>query len=492
MKSSFCTDIKYVFDSLNEYVRYTHFKSNMHLDASINGETDFDILVDRQSQEEFVSIMLSNNFVRMKTAVVNSYEAVEDWIGFSVEHSCLIHFHVHWEFVVGLPHVKQYIIPIAQRVLEDSKIVNIGGVNIRTVSPEMELQILVIRSLLKFRKRELPRMLLTKRILAPDFEAELAWLDTQMAGEKISSQNLYYSSLEITQVLSLIKNNSVFRYLICVISYRKCVKNFLVLNTIEVLMSRYRNEFCKRLLPRIFSVHRTVKRSPQAGGLSIHLVGIDGAGKTSLQNNLCDLLSKKVDIKRVYFGVGAGKKSWHRTLLENVRYRSSAIKNHQSNTFETPNLRFTKKFKRSLHAISIALEKRSKLKQVIDLRSKGFIVICDRYPQLQTEGINDGYILDEHNFSSGIWKSIYLLERKILKTFEHYHCDVLFILKISPKNAYLRKKEETIEFLEQKQNAFSLIVNADQRAKTIITLDAMKSTKNLVFDVMTIIWKYLN
>ena len=145
-----------------------------------------------------------------------------------------------------------------------------------------------------------------------------------------------------------------------------------------------------------------------------------------------------------------------------------------------------------MHVISIALVKRSKLKQVIDLRSKGFIVICDRYPQLHTEGINDGYILDGHNFSSGIWKSIYLLERKILKIFEHYHCDVLFILKISPKNAYLRKKEETIEFLEQKQNAFSLIVNADQRAKTIITLDAMKSTKNLVFDVMTIIWKYFN
>jgi hypothetical protein len=491
MKSSFCTDIKNVFDSLNEYVRYAHFKSNMHLDASVNGETDFDILVDRQSQEEFVSIMLVNNFVRMKTAVVNSYEAVEDWIGFSVEHSCLIHFHVHWEFVVGQPHVKQYSIPIAQRVLEDTKIVSIGGVNIRTVSPEMELQILVIRSLLKFRKRELPRILLNKRILAPDFDAELAWLDTQTLGKKISEQNLYYSSLEITQVLSLIENNSVFRYLLCVISYRKCVKDFLILNTIEVLMSRYWNEFCKRLLPRIFFVHRTVKRSPQAGGLSMHLVGIDGAGKSSLQASLHKMLGKKLDVRSVYFGLGSGKKSWHRAILEIGRRKSTRVQSIGTSNTSHSGLGLVKKIKRAVYAVSVATEKRSKLKQVIALRSMGFIVICDRYPQLQSIGLNDGYILDDQNFSYGIWKLFYNLERKIMSVFERYYCDVLFFMEISAETAYDRKREESIDILEQKRHQLTKIVESDSRARRTVSLDSGASPSRLTYEVVSVIWKYL-
>lgn len=481
-----------VFSSLNDKVRYAHFKSNMHLDASLKGETDFDILVDRRDQEAFVKIMLENNFVRMRTASVNRYEGVEDWVAFSDQSLRIIHFHIHWDFVVGQPNVKQYCLPMSDIILRSVTTRNIDGTMIKCVTPSMELEILIIRSYLKFRKRDLLRYVVTQKVLASDLNIEFNWLMSQMNEISLDAQKLRFSSLPVIDSIRVLKSNKIYKYLIYVWLLRNEYKNFRVFSPLEVLFKRYWSELQKRLVSNLIKGNRAVKRTPNAGGLTVHFVGIDGAGKSTIQNALHDLLGKKVDVAKIYFGIGDGEKSWHRNLLEFFVSKNKYTKHKNNCVKKTIKLSSFKKFKRSIYAISIAMEKRSKLRKLLKLRAKGFIIICDRYPQFLIERDNDGFILDKENFNTGLWRFTYGLEQKIMKSFEQYHCDILFLLDISAKNAYDRKGEEPIEFLEQKNKSLRLIIENDNRAKDIVMLDAMTHHDDLMRKVSSVIWRYLH
>ena len=50
------------FREMNERVVYCHFKSNEHLEKSVNGKTDFDLLIQKESASEFESLLLEKGF----------------------------------------------------------------------------------------------------------------------------------------------------------------------------------------------------------------------------------------------------------------------------------------------------------------------------------------------------------------------------------------------------------------------------------------------
>jgi hypothetical protein len=53
-------------------------------------------------------------------------------------------------------------------------------------------------------------------------------------------------------------------------------------------------------------------------------------------------------------------------------------------------------------ALSLSLEKRAKLRRMIEARNRGMIIICDRYAQAEFPGFNDGPLL--HDFGSSRWR----------------------------------------------------------------------------------------
>jgi hypothetical protein len=63
-----------------EGVVYCHWKSNEHLDASMVGATDFDLLVDRRDALAVAKIFTQMNIKPFVVAPFHQYPGVEDYV----------------------------------------------------------------------------------------------------------------------------------------------------------------------------------------------------------------------------------------------------------------------------------------------------------------------------------------------------------------------------------------------------------------------------
>ncbi|MDH5236692.1 MAG: AAA family ATPase [Acidimicrobiia bacterium] len=132
-------------------------------------------------------------------------------------------------------------------------------------------------------------------------------------------------------------------------------------------------------------------------GLVVAIIGPDGSGKSSLSAELADSLGGE----RLYFGSGDGSSSWLRWPLKTTRRLVEWIKPPTTTAAEPattsagspPARPPIQRAARALWALTLAREKAAKLNRAQRLRARGRVVVCDRYPQNQVAGINDGPLL---------------------------------------------------------------------------------------------------
>lgn len=140
-----------LFQVLNESsIRYCHWKSNCNLDRSLAGLTDIDLLVDRRQSRQFKQILFELNVKPILSRPGKQYSAIEDYLGFDETSGRFFHFHIHYQLVLGERYVKNYRLPLEDAVL-DSAVYQDG---VKVTEPALEVVILAIRALLKYRIRD--------------------------------------------------------------------------------------------------------------------------------------------------------------------------------------------------------------------------------------------------------------------------------------------------------------------------------------------------
>ena len=111
--------VQNLIEELDKYnICYVHFKSNEHLDESVEGYTDFDILIDRKSSQRYEECLLKLNFKRFVSPQRGSYTGVDDWIGFDDETGRLVHLHTHYQLVTGKAGYKNIVLPWSDIALQ--------------------------------------------------------------------------------------------------------------------------------------------------------------------------------------------------------------------------------------------------------------------------------------------------------------------------------------------------------------------------------------
>ena len=67
--------INQLFQNFNRHdIRYSHWKSNEHLDAAVNGDTDLDILFDKNQEQRVIEILKSNKFYLFEAVWYRKYK----------------------------------------------------------------------------------------------------------------------------------------------------------------------------------------------------------------------------------------------------------------------------------------------------------------------------------------------------------------------------------------------------------------------------------
>jgi hypothetical protein len=166
-------------------IRYCHWKSNLRLEHGLLGKTDLDLLVDPSQAVLLQSVLTEQNIKLVLAPPGKRYPGIEDYLGFDYKTGSLFHLHVHYLLVLGEQFVKNYHIPLEKHFLNST--VSVGGwINIPT--PELELSVLCLRALLKYRDRDALKDILAIRSsgLPSHILNELDWLFRQTTMNTLS------------------------------------------------------------------------------------------------------------------------------------------------------------------------------------------------------------------------------------------------------------------------------------------------------------------
>ena len=481
-----------LFEALNQDgVLYCNFKSSAQVAAGLEGSTDLDVLCD-SGQIELIAVLLARHgFRRFPAHPSRAYPGVEDFFATDERTGRLLHLHLHYRLIVGERFFKNYRLPwerefLAKRVLDEST-------GVFVADPGLEWLLLVCRSALKIRWRDRPiARVASGRGESGALRSEHSWLAARVdpvapiehARRLLGPRAADLVRLAIAEDLTfkrlkrlrrdLLLSPAVFR------GYRR----------VPALGHRWARELRwvvgtinRRYLHRPFPY----SRSGPGGGTVIAVIGSDGAGKSSVSEMLYSWLAGKIDVIPIYFGSGQGQSSilrWPmRVVLERTRGRTSS-------TSMDPEQRRTRNIglARAMWALALAREKRWKLRMMVRARERGFVVICDRYPQTQADGVNDGPLLWTWRESPArVKRALARWEDAIYKLAETIPPDVVVRLNVTQETAAARRPGD-----DPKELAFrtQLVRNLrfDNASSGVIDIDAEDDLAAVMLEVKRRLW----
>jgi thymidylate kinase len=493
--------VRRLLDRLHqEDIEYCHWKSNKHVLQGMIGETDLDVLVAKKNFLLVSEVLCQTGYKRVSTVNSCKYSGVEDYLAMEPSTGKLVHIHLHYRLVLGEPHLKGYRVPWEHIVLSSRIFLTQFG--IFTSCPEVEMILLFVRAALKLRMRN--------RILArfgqsypnKDIVSEFLWLKeridfnrcqeyaAQMLGEKsttcikniLGENRLTYNEIKNFRILAMDLLRNYRSYGVVYSNIRRWQRE--AIWAFGVMNKRYLH------LPIPF------RRTPPAGGLVVALVGCDGSGKSTQIKSIVKWLSWKLDVLPIYFGSGDGSSSilrWPLKLIAHIITRRGRRANFSPQVTNGLSFRdrnhnsWYKRLGRVPWAFFLALEKKKKMRIITRARNRGLIVICDRFPQNQVKGFNDGPLLANLAISKFRWMRRFAAwEESCYATAKMAMPDIVVKLHVTPEVAFSRKPEMALTEIQKRIDAVRLL-QFDSNT-TVFHINATEPLEQVTLRIKQNIW----
>jgi len=462
-------------------VRYCHWKSNEHLDESLVGEGDLDILIAREDSLRAEAVFAKLGFKHFLAVPTKRYNGITDFVGFDDKSGRLVHLHTHYCLTLGMHRLKDYRLPWEDELLRTVAPAS-GQTPIPLPSPEAEMLMLLVRNCLKIRIRDRLLPGLHARTLMNDFEPDRVWLHEQIDMPKLESLNKKWLNPGLWPQVKAIAESPCDRKAILRLK-KGVLRQLSIFRTYSPLGSFFRVK--QRELAWIIGVinkrylhwPRPWGRTATTGGIIVCILGADGAGKSTLTKAIVRWLIFKLDAIPVYMGTGKGLISFLRKpliFLRNILIKPNrrdsaddAEKSVESATGKTSKS-FVAKVGLLPWGIVLALEKRNKLRKIWRASNRGMVVVTDRYPQAQIHGFNDGPVLQIFHESPWGWlRAISHWELGIYKITDRVCPDLVIKLDVPLETALARKSDMSREEIDKRIKAVAAM-SFPERTKVVV------------------------
>lgn len=475
---------------------YCHWKSNEHLLPALEGDTDLDMLFMPEQRNVIDRVLNECGIKRFRSTFLSQYNAIEDYIGFDEAEAKIWHLHLHYRLTIGEKHLKSYTItPWTKKILQ-FRIQS--SMNCYSSCPEHELLLLYIRMSLKLRFADY------FGTISRDDITEINWLVERVDWDKfrvLSSDMISSNSAEMIKDIAekrCYKKSVLFKLKKAI---RKELRPFTYYSGIGASITSYIRTIYSNIesVNRHFGLNssRPMRRVSPSGGCVIAFIGSDGAGKTTTINYIKKEFGKKLDIKTAYLGSGDGECSFIRKPMRFVAKRVGgkglglAVEKEYSSKGSEEHISIKSRLysiAKVIWAITLANEKKSKLKRVTKARNRGMLVLIDRYPQCEYPGYGDGPLLSKYkNSSNGILAYFAKKEFCIYQSAELNSPDLFVKLTVPTDIAIQRKPEMTEDEINKKRDAVLNIF----KENNCVVIDTSVDKKVSFSKVMKSIWGVL-
>ena len=381
-------------------LRYCHWKSNEHLDAAVMGTTDLDILFETRRTDDLNAILARHGYRRFQAHALTAYPAIEDYLAVDPDAGTLVHLHAHFRLTLGEKYLKGYRLPWETAILADRRFD--AGAGAWAASPEMELLLLIVRDALKWRLRSGAKALLGRSGTGGDVAREFDWLRAWVEPDRVVRYAVDLigpsAGAAVRRVLEEGLTDGARRSLRPVV--RRGLQRHRSYGALSAFGLRHVREavwVAGGLSKRVFRWAVPLRRVAPRGGIAVAFLGPDGAGKSTACTDTAAWLGQKLDVVPIYFGSGDGKASVLRMPLIAARRVVDALSGRTRTVEERRSGGRGRLRGLALipWALTLAAEKRGKLRRMVRARNRGMIVICDRFSQNQVLGMNDGPLLSD-------------------------------------------------------------------------------------------------
>lgn len=448
-KKQILDDLKY-FNSKNQ--KLIIWKSFDRLDESIFGKTDFDLLLMEGNFQTLLPLLKERGWAKFEAEKWRSFEKIHDFFKIIQDrnnNNFVIHFHIHEVVRTGERFTKSLIFNSKEF---KNKIIEVEG--FKTVEDEFDYKLKIIRAAFK-----------------------LTFFDLIIALIRFNKTSIYKFRNEIlkTPNLSMNGENDIFsEYL-----HESSLIKFLIINKkIRKEFNNYRekkifkNYYFKLIYSKISKGGKIVK-----DGLLVSFIGVDGSGKSTITNEIYNILSKQFKTKIIYMGLPKSVKKF-RSILYSIKRRSK--KKYTANKDRQLSNKDKSSIVNSFFSLLVSVIKLLKNLQISYLKKRGYIILTDRFP---LEGIYDD--LPQ-------WKMSYFrnFEKKLNKKFKLPN--KLFFLSVDKKILELRKPESYQDNYKIKLKIQQNLTEYAEKNDLVKVLDNSKNLNLNSFIIIDEIFKEIN
>ena len=470
---------------------YCHWKSNEHLSEALEGDTDLDMLFLPEQRIQLERVLDECGMKRFRSTPLMQYNAIEDFIGFDKETAKIWHLHTHYRMTLGEKHLKGYTVNPWGKLILDNRRKDEQG--IYCSAEEDELIMLLVRMALKLRWRDCGRG------IGKDDLKEITWLRERLDRTSIDTRaKQFLGENAAEEIVRLIKGKELTKKGQLVKLRRLLLKELRLYtgySTIGSRWMRHRRElfwFVGGIRRRIgVNTYVANRRVSPNGGNVIAFLGCDGAGKSTTLSYVKKELNKKLDVVTIYFGSGDGSSSLLRKPMKIVAKKVGGKGLGRSVEKEFAEKRITIKSRlyslaKLIWAITLAKEKKTKIKDQTQARNNGLIVLTDRYPQALFPGCSDGPLLSKYK-GKGVMGKIAAWEHRIYASAAKNPPDLTIKLIVPTEVAIQRKPEMTAEEIDTKKE---IVMGLDLSLNTLV-VDTSHPFEETRAEIMEAIWRIL-
>lgn len=417
--------IRTLIDQFNQAgVSYCHWKSNIDLAKSVEGELDIDLLISVLSLARATEILAQLGFKAAAPRWGANPTGIFHYYGYDPQLDEFVHLHLFTHVITGESFLKSHLFPFAEMMLKDTY--QVDGINV--TSKDAELVLFVLRMYIKYGS-----FLDALRVLRSEkkTQEEAKWLRAgsdmrkvvSLLGEygPVISERLFVDCLN-----ALLDRASFAQKWLLSLKVRSKLRIYRKYSVLGSLLGHL------QLLTGM--LHKKIRKQKGSkvllsGGAIISIVGADATGKSTLVSETSRWLRKNFVLTSVHAGKPPS------TLLttpinillglqRRLGGRSKSISAKNRIEFFASDSKPAAKAERSIgsliyavRAVSLAWDRRALLLNARRAAANGEIIVCDRYPtrligmmdspRLESNPAQKGWIPAVYNWLARMEQNIY-------------------------------------------------------------------------------------